>query len=159
MEERRNGYTELFAVETETENSYPEGGLWAWLVVLASVCTHMISIGIINTFGVYFEEYLDPSSYEGTHSIVAIAFIGSLMNGCIALFGNVIGRLIDRFGQRLVCCFGALLLLAASIAASFSTHYWHLILTQGLLCGIGIACIYFSGLTIIGHYFRKRKGL
>lgn len=157
MEDRKNEYTELFSVESN-ENPYPEGGFWGWLVVLASVCCHAISIGLINSFGVYLEEYLNPASYHGTHSIFAISFIGSVMNGCIPFFGNVIGRLIDRFGQRLICAIAAILLLGSSLLASFSTHYWHLLLTQGLLCGMGIASIYYSGLTIIGHYFKKRKG-
>lgn len=45
------------------------------------------------------------------------------------------------------------------IAASFATHVYHLILTQGLLYGVGGAFLYNPFLFYLDEWFIERKGL
>jgi hypothetical protein len=41
---------------------------------------------------------------------------------------------------------------------SFATQLWHLIVTQGLLYGLGFLCIYYPMLSMLNEWFHKRRG-
>lgn len=63
-------------------------------------------------------------------------------------------------GQRKnMSILGLVLLTASLIAASFATCVVHLILTQGLLYGIGGALLYNPFLFYLDEWFIERKGL
>jgi MFS family permease len=49
--------------------------------------------------------------------------------------------------------------MGSLIAASFSTKVWHLILTQGLLYGIGFLVLYYALLSMLNEWFVERRGL
>jgi MFS family permease len=54
---------------------------------------------------------------------------------------------------------GWLICLLSLIAASFSTTVWQLILTQGLLYGIGFLILYYAMLSMLNEWFVERRGL
>lgn len=69
---------------------------------------------------------------------------------------------IGQRWPRVRCYFGPIgvsIIVVALIASSFSTHVWHLILTQGILYGIGGGILYAPVLMFIDEWFVKRKGL
>ncbi|KAJ2996272.1 hypothetical protein HDV02_006669 [Globomyces sp. JEL0801] len=146
--------TSEIEVEEELAQDFPEGG-YGWVAVFASFIIHIITIGIPGVFGVFQPVYLLP----GTHSTIAISLIGSTAACGLGLFALPSGRLVDLFGHRLMCIIGACVMTTALILASYSTHYWQIFLTHGLMFGIGSAIAYFPALTIISHYFNKKKGL
>ena len=43
--------------------------------------------------------------------------------------------------------------------ASLSSVVWQLIMTQGLICGIGTCFAYASSVSTVGHWFKKKRGL
>jgi MFS family permease len=49
--------------------------------------------------------------------------------------------------------------MVSLIAASFSTKVWHLIVTQGLLYGIGFLVLYYVLLSMLNEWFVARRGL
>jgi MFS family permease len=57
-----------------------------------------------------------------------------------------------------MCAIGAVMMALSMFLASFGTHYWHFLMTQGVLFGISCGLSYFPALTIISHWFDKRKG-
>jgi MFS family permease len=69
------------------------------------------------------------------------------------------GRLADVFGYARTAATGGLVVMASLVLASFSTLYWHLLVTQGVLLGFGSSMSYFPSLSILYHWFNKRKGL
>lgn len=54
---------------------------------------------------------------------------------------------------------GLIMIIVALIAASFATQVVHLILTQGLLYGLGASLVYSPFTFYIDQWFIKRKGL
>ena len=44
------------------------------------------------------------------------------------------------------------------LLASWSTHTWHLLLTQGLLYGVGSSMLYFPLISVAPEYFDRRRG-
>lgn len=54
---------------------------------------------------------------------------------------------------------GYVLCLSSLVLASFSTSVWHLLLTQGVLYGLGWVICYTPFLIMLNDWFEKRRGL
>ena len=54
---------------------------------------------------------------------------------------------------------GAAVLGGAFIAASFASQIWHLYLSQGVLVGIGVGCLYIPSLPVLSQWFASRRSL
>jgi len=74
--------------ETEADSSsmsvVPDGG-WGWIVVLGTFMIHVIAHGILLSFGVFVEDFVDY--FECSKS--AVGGVGSLMLGAVWGSGNV----------------------------------------------------------------------
>ncbi|KAJ3185386.1 hypothetical protein HDU87_000003 [Geranomyces variabilis] len=75
------------------------------------------------------------------------------------LFGIVSGPLADRYGMQMMSRIAAVVLPAGLIVGSFSTQVWHLILTQGLVTGIGGGFAYYSAMAVVTQYFDRKRGM
>ena len=75
-----------------------------------------------------------------------------------ATFLFAMGQRWPRF-RRHCGPIGLFVIVVALIASSFSTHVWHLIVTQGILYGIGGGILYAPVLMFLDEWFVKRKGL
>ena len=64
---------------------------------------------------------------------------------------------VDRFGTRVLFTVGAICWGLGYLAASFATEFWHIIMGQGFLTGIGMACTYWPGVTVVPQWFDKRR--
>jgi hypothetical protein len=53
---------------------------------------------------------------------------------------------------------GLAVLVVSLIGASFASRVWHLILTQGVLYGIGGSIIYYPTLLFLDEWFIQKKG-
>ena len=73
-----------------TDESYPEGGLRAWLVVLGAWCAMASSTGLINTFGV-FQAWLSQDKLVGS-SASSIGWIFSIHAFIVYLAGAQVGK-------------------------------------------------------------------
>lgn len=126
----------------------------------ASFFVHIVVIGLPCSFGVFQDEYTtNNSTFVGDHSELAVAFIGSVANSAVPFFAVMSGRLTDTFGHQVMCATGGVVLFISLGVASYATHYWHLLLTQGVIYGIACGLSYFPALTIISSYFDVNKGL
>ena len=58
-------------------------------------------------------------------------------------------------------CFngGSILLFVSVLVTSYCTKWWHMLLVQGLLTGIGMGLIFGSGVVVLMSYFSKHVGL
>jgi MFS family permease len=90
------------------------------------------------------------------------------MTGFAAAVGIFLYGLVGPFAAALMQSFGirrtlvaALLLMAASTAASaFMTQPWHLVLTWGVLSGLGSGCVAIVlGATVVNRWFATNRGL
>lgn len=61
---------------------------------------------------------------------------------CLFFAGGIfVGPAFDRYGSRTLMQLGTGCCLASFIGTSWSTQYWHFLLTQGALFGIGNALL------------------
>lgn len=88
-----------------------------------------------------------------------LSWVGSI---CVALFfitGPINQLVIEKMGYKYMLATGTVLCSAALILASFATKVWHVLLTQGVMFGLGAS---FVSLPCIGapqQWFSERRGL
>ncbi len=82
----------------EDDDTFPEGGLQAWLVVLGSFSAMLSLFGLINSAAV-FESYF-ASHQLADRSASEIGWIFSLYLFIVFFVGIQVGPVFDRFGAR-----------------------------------------------------------
>ncbi|KAJ2493332.1 hypothetical protein IWW37_000616 [Coemansia sp. RSA 2050] len=138
-------------------NVPPDGG-YGWVVVACSFLLEFFAEGPISAFGV-FQEYYVNERFKGHASNATISLVGVLNGSCMAILGVVSGKLCERYGYRIVPMCGIILLSLGYLLASFASEPWHLLLTQGVLCGIGTALTFMPALAVPAQWFDRRRGL
>ncbi|KAH6576427.1 hypothetical protein BASA50_002328 [Batrachochytrium salamandrivorans] len=139
-------------IYAEADSSY------GWVIVAAGFMINVVTIALPASYGVFQQAYKELPEFAGASS-VAIAFIGSLGGAGLPLFSIPAGHLSDKYGPRIVCLSGAFLVFISMMLASFSTALWQMIITQGLLFGIGTSLSHIPGISILPDWFIKRRGL
>ncbi|PSR88559.1 major facilitator superfamily domain-containing protein [Coniella lustricola] len=137
--------------------SYPEGGLEAWLVVLGCFFALMAAAGLLNTLAT-FQAYLithQLSEYsEGT-----IGWIFSLFPFVVFFVGLYTGPIFDKYGPRWIIAVGTVFDVLGLMLFSISTELWHFILSFGLCTGFGASLLFTPSFAAPGHWFLRRRGL
>ena len=99
--------------------TFPEGGLRAWLVVLGSFSGMTASFGILNSAGT-FQAYL--STHQLAHeSPSAVGWIFSLFAFLTFFCGVQIGPVFDAYGPRWLVFAGTVCLLGGMMGVAEST--------------------------------------
>ena len=89
----------------------------------------------MNAFGSYQEYY----QREGILTTVEIGWIASSQFGLLLASGIFVGPLFDRFGARWLMIPGSIITLAAFLISAYSYDFASLMLSLGVLLGIGNA--------------------
>lgn len=129
-------------------------------VVLGVFLANFISVGTANTVGVILHgEETDPSSpFLGVSSFKMGFAVGTSVgfSFCIGPFSNF---LITRFGIRAPIALGVLLMTFALQMASLADQFWQLLLSQGILWGIGSSLCFVPAIGLPSQWFSKRRGI
>ncbi|XP_049284550.1 monocarboxylate transporter 13 isoform X2 [Anopheles funestus] len=132
----------------------PDGG-YGWVIVFASFMCNMIVDGIAYTFGVFLNEFVVYFG-EGKGTV---AWVGSLLSGMYLSAGPVVSALANKFGCRAVCIAGSIISCAAFALSTLSTSVTMLMLTYGVMGGIGFGLIYLPAVVAVGYYFETKRSL
>ncbi|KAK0235045.1 major facilitator superfamily domain-containing protein [Armillaria nabsnona] len=139
------------------KGSSPDGG-YGWVCVLCSFVVHFFALGIESSWGVYQSHYF-TSHDLGPISSSDLAWVGSIQATGQPLVGILAGILAQRIGYRLTGFIGTCIMCIGLVSASFSTHVWHLYLTQGVLFGVGSGFAFIPAVCIPSQWFTKHRGL
>ncbi|EJT82549.1 hypothetical protein GGTG_02522 [Gaeumannomyces tritici R3-111a-1] len=134
----------------------PDGGFRAWAQVACGWLVIFTTWGYVNAFGAFQAYYtgalapLPPST---------ISWIGSVQVFLTFCVGALSGRLLDAglFTPTFIC--GTILQLLGVFLMSVSTQFWHLVLTQGVLTGLGGGLVFTPAMGLIATYFVKRRAV
>ncbi|KAJ4062767.1 hypothetical protein NW753_004235 [Fusarium oxysporum] len=133
----------------------PDGGVEAWTQVAMGWIVIFATWGYVNSFGSFQAHYtstLPQSPFQ-------ISWIGSIQVW-FTFFGSAFsGRLLDAGFWIPTFLVGAGLQLIGIFMMSLSTSYWHLMITQGVVTGIGGGIIFAPSLALVATYFEKRRGI
>ncbi|KAI0389301.1 MFS general substrate transporter [Xylariaceae sp. FL0594] len=136
-------------------NDFPDGGLEAWLVVAGSALILFTSFGLINCAGVFVQYYANgPLSDYSTSSITWIVSLQTFLLNASSL---VMGNLFDSYGTRWILPIGTVIYALGLMLLSLSTEFYQIILTQGLVCGVGAAAVFNCATnSTLTWFFRRR---
>ncbi|XP_067013659.2 monocarboxylate transporter 14 isoform X2 [Anabrus simplex] len=132
----------------------PDGG-YGWVIVFASFLCNMIVDGIAYTFGVFLGEFVEFFG-EGKGKT---AWVGSLLSGMYLSAGPVVSALTNKFGCRAVCIWGSIIGSASFVLSIYSPNVNVLMLTYGVMGGIGFGLIYLPAVVCVGYYFETKRSL
>lgn len=144
------------AEEAATEESEGEGlpdGGWGWMVVLASLVCNIVVDGVCYSFGVFQEKYKEQ--FKATNE--QTGWVGSLLAGCYLTVGPVVSVLAERFGSRKVTIAGSVIACVGFLLSTRATSIEMLIVTWGVIGGIGFGMIYLPAIVTVGHWFDKKR--
>ncbi|EIW79979.1 MFS general substrate transporter [Coniophora puteana RWD-64-598 SS2] len=113
------------------------------------------SFGQANAFGSYQSWY--SQNQLASYSPSKISLIGSLQLWVFFAFGGLVGRLFDAYGPTSLISSGSLILTLSLMLTSISYEYWHFIVAQGLIYGIGFALLFFPAASATATHFKKYK--
>lgn len=142
--------------EDEENITYPDGGWEAWLVVLGSFCGLMPVFGLINSLGAiqaYISEHQLARKSESQVSWVFSAFVFSN-----SFLTGQVGHLFDCYGPHYLAIPGAVLLVLGLFMTSLSVEYYQFFLSFSVCCGVGSVLVLTPEISIISHWFNRRRG-
>ncbi|KAK3944579.1 MFS monocarboxylate transporter [Diplogelasinospora grovesii] len=152
------GSTEDHANRQEFSLPPVDGGKNAWMFLAACFVLEMCVWGFPFAFGVFQDYYTFHAPFAGSRDI---ATIGTCAMGIMYLDTPLIMGLLKLYPRQgrwspipglLIMCLGLAL-------SSFSTTVTHLIITQGILYGVGGSVAYSPCIVYIDEWFVRRKGL
>ena len=129
---------------------------YGWVIVAVAFVTMAIGVNARTAFSLLFPPIVDEFAWDRAATAGAFSF-GFLFS---AVLSPLLGKLMDRYGPRLVieagvACVAIGLLLAAHISAR-----WQLYATLGVLVGAGSVCMSYTGQAIyLPNWFVRRRGL
>ncbi|KAJ7652944.1 MFS general substrate transporter [Mycena rosella] len=145
------------APATSDSVDFPDGGFRAWAVAFGAFCTYFTTFGYISSWGifqVYYQQVVLPHSSPSD-----ISWIGSIQRCLIFLPGVFVGRIFDIGHFRIPFATGSILIITGTFLIPECKLYWHFILCQGFMIGLGCGLTYSNAGTIITHWWKRRRGL
>ncbi|KAI8719839.1 MFS domain-containing protein [Fusarium sp. LHS14.1] len=141
----------------EAEDEYPDGGKEAWLILFGSWCAIIPSMGLLNSLAVL-------QAWLSEHHLRAMpeSTTGWIFSGyAFFLFfcGAQIGPIFDSHDIRLLIVPGTIGIIVSLIFMRFAQEFYQFFLSFSVLGGISASFLYNPALSVIGHWFMKRRGL
>ncbi len=131
-----------------------------WLI-LASICVILLCTGSIYVWSVfassmteYFNNVLGLNLTSG--DLVIVYTVANSLSPISMISG---GWINDRLGPKKVVLLGAVMYGGGMIASGFATGVTYLIVSYGLITGLGIGLIYGTAISTAVKYFPDKRGL
>lgn len=141
--------------EQVTAETNPTRGRW-WIVVAAVLV--QLALGAVYAWSVFNKPLQAEFGWSKSEAVLPFEFaIGTIFIG--SLIG---GRIQDRRGPRPVALGGVVLYAIGTMLASLvssSGQLWLLVVTYGVLGGIGLGAAYITPIAMLSKWFPDRRGL
>ncbi|XP_067668285.1 monocarboxylate transporter 5-like [Haliotis asinina] len=125
---------------------------YAWVVCVACFAISVLSAALYTSVGVITPailEYVDDD-------LVKVSWVGSTLLGTFTMCGPLAGLIQDKIGNRWAGIMSGILMLVGLTAASFCKTVTGLILTFGVIAGLGSGLAANVSVVAPSNYFRKR---
>ncbi|KAG7087329.1 hypothetical protein E1B28_013304 [Marasmius oreades] len=139
------------------EETVPEGGLRAWLVIVGIFCCMFTAFGFTNTWGV-FQAYYETTALKASSS-TKIAWIGSVQYALVFTPSMIVGRLSDKGYYHSLSIFFSVTLFLATLLLAQCTAYWHFLICHGFMTGLSCGVITAPAPAIVSQWFKERRAL
>ncbi|GAA5906685.1 uncharacterized protein JCM6883_004555 [Sporobolomyces salmoneus] len=137
------------------EESYPEGGLRAYLALAGSTLVLTCTFSISNSFGTFLNYYKlhQLSAYDTSN----ISWIGS--SHLFITFGSAFlaGVLFDKGYFRYQLAFGSIFWIIGLSCLSICESFIEIFLCHSLCMGIALGAMFSPCLSVLGTYFKRKR--
>lgn len=133
----------------------PDGGVKAWTQVAMGFLVLMTTWGWINSFGAFQTYY----TLNLPQSASTISWIGTVQNFLTFFIGALSGRLLDAGFYIPTLIVGVIIQILGIFMMSLSTQYWQLLITQGVMTGLGGGIFFTPSLGLVATYFSKKRAI
>ncbi|KAH8372876.1 hypothetical protein KR009_007032 [Drosophila setifemur] len=130
----------------------PDGG-YGWVVVFASLVVSLIADGLSFSFGIINVQLLE---YFG-ESTSKTAWISSLFFSVPLLMGPIWSNLVDKYGCRKMTIIGGVVSAFGFGLSSFCNSIEMLMVTFGIISGLGLGIGYVTAVVSIAFWFDKKR--
>ncbi|XP_055932857.1 monocarboxylate transporter 13-like [Argiope bruennichi] len=129
-----------------------DGG-WGWMVVFSTFIIHVITDGVMYSFGVFYAQFLEYFETTGAlASLVMSIFVGSC---CVA--GPIASALINKYGCRIVSILGTVVSCAGFLFSLVASSIEVLFVTIGVIAGLGFGLIYLPTIVSVALHFNLKR--
>nr|XP_031858122.1 uncharacterized protein CI109_006463 [Kwoniella shandongensis]KAA5525194.1 hypothetical protein CI109_006463 [Kwoniella shandongensis] len=136
--------------------TFPEGSFWGWSTLFGSWLIMFVTFGYANAFGV-FQSYYATGYPNQTAS--DISWVGSVQIFLQFSMGAIVGPLFDKGYFRYLMVIGTVIYVVCFFMVSLCKEFWQTVLCQAIGVGIGIGFLFLPAISIIPHYFHRRRAL
>lgn len=134
----------------------PFGERYAFVVVLVVFLALLVAAGLRGAPSVLLQPLERAFGWSRGQTSLTAA-VGIFLYGLVGPFA---AALMQRFGLKRVLVIALLLMSGSTAASLLMTRYWHLLLTWGLLSGLGSGCVtVVLGATVVNRWFETHRGL
>lgn len=123
--------------------------------ILLGAILMQLSVGAIYSWALFNEAIHDKFGWEFSDIIITY----SLIIFVFAFTTIFSGRLLDKFGPRIIGTIGAILYGTGVMLTSRADSLHELYIYYGIIAGIGVGFVYVCPLTTCIKWFPKKKGL
>jgi MFS family permease len=134
-----------------------DGGTRAWLQVVGSFLVFSNLWGFTFAFG-SFQSYYELT-YFPDQSPSDISWIGTISTFLLIVVGVISGPIFDLGYFKTMLFTGAAMEMIGVFLMSTCTKYWQMVLTQGIVIGLGNGLLYLPGLALVGRSFKKHRAM
>ena len=128
---------------------------YAWVVVWACFGSLAVIFGVAYSFAAFFESF--AREFDAQRADVSLVF--GLCGLIYFVLGVGGGMLADRFGPRVTCVSGMVLIATGLLGTSLSGSMGAVYLSYGVCIGLGIALVYTPAIGCVQPWFTRRRGL
>jgi MFS family permease len=129
---------------------------YGWVIVAIAFVTMALGVNARTAFSLLFPPIVEELGWQRATTAGAFTF-GFLVS---ALLSPLLGKLMDRFGPRLVIELGVAMVAAGLLLAALVSQPWQLYLTLGVLVGAGSTFVGYTGQALyLTNWFVRRRGL
>uniref|UniRef100_W8AK44 Monocarboxylate transporter 12 n=1 Tax=Ceratitis capitata TaxID=7213 RepID=W8AK44_CERCA len=137
-------------------NTDPPDGGYGWLIVFSAFSVQFWVAGLVKSYGVFYVEIME--TFPSSTATVA-SWIPAILSALCLVLAPVSSALCQRFSCRAVVFVGGLFCALGLTLSYFATSLLHLLITFGVLTGIGGGLSTTPGIVIVSQYFDKHRAL
>ncbi|XP_068610292.1 monocarboxylate transporter 6 [Brachionichthys hirsutus] len=130
----------------------PDGG-WGWVVLAATIIVLALTLGFSSCVGIFFTDLQEDFQASNSET----SWVPSIMISVLHVGGPLCSVLVERLGCRPTVMLGGVLSGFGMAASSFTQSIGQLYFTAGVITGLGFCFSYQPAVTILGHYFVRRR--
>ena len=137
------------------QEEFPEGGR-GWFVLIGTFFVLNTTYGLVNTFGVYQDYYLQQ--YPSANPSI-VSLIGSLQPSIIYFAALPVPALFNHIGVNWSVFLGSIIMIFSLMMLSLTNSLWQVYLCQGILWPMGAGIAFFTAISIPTEWFKRRRAL